>query len=275
MLSTKNNKNTIGKISESGKLSPASSASTLKEPSDKGKAALERRHAYDTISTNSDPENSSIIPSDTGKLLDLGGGGGKHRKKSSSPSKHKMDGSGLMAIKENGDHLGRASIKNLLNGNDPSVIAASFKQSLSSLKSGTKAGENPLKSRMHKSKKKNVVMVDCASQTDFPWTEEDEKREKKRRKRERAEMRKQMYLMKAEASGEPVPVVTKTPVVASKNKNNFQSKQGSSNRGFSDREETTGLRAVGRFFATWCTCIYICSDGGTWYTRSLRPSFPL
>ena len=36
-------------IRENGKLSPASSASTLKEPSDKSKAVLERKNAYDTM----------------------------------------------------------------------------------------------------------------------------------------------------------------------------------------------------------------------------------
>ena len=47
-----------------------------------------------------------------------------------------------------------------------------------------------------KKKKTKPPTADAASQTDFPWTEEDERKERRRRKRERAEMRKQMYLMK-------------------------------------------------------------------------------
>ena len=272
----------IGKINEAGsgshngggRLSPASSASTLKEPSDKGKVTLERRHAYDSISTHSDPENTSIIPSDTGKLLfgepNSGNNGtSKNKKKSSSPIKGRIE-SNLNSIRENDrdrndrdkeSHLNRASIKNMLNINsDHSAIAASFKQSLTSLKSGAKTADHShsnFKSKIHKSKKKNVVMVDCASQTDFPWTEEDEKREKKRRKRERAEMRKQMYLMKAESQenilGQNPSLKTpeRVPMVSTKNKSRDSSQKkvhpmggGQANHNYHhDREETAELRS--------------------------------
>lgn len=209
-----------------GRLSPASSASTLKEPSEKAKQALERKNAYDNISTNSNDDINNIsTQNDTSKLIEKSTS--KHHKKSSSlllnnqnsilgNNSHAAGGvttnSNLKAIKENENSLnpstnpqnsiygnrpkGASSIKNMFHTSDHSLIAASFKQSLTSLKSGNKNEHSNLKSKLHKSKKKNVVMVDCASQTDFPWTEEDEKREKKRRKRERAEMRKQMYLMK-------------------------------------------------------------------------------
>ena len=124
------------------------------------------------ISTTSDPENSSIIPSDTGKLLL-----NKNTKK--SPNKSRVDS--LIPIKEsdsnnphnnissdqpnshnhhhtpltnqNSNSNVRASIKNILN--EPSAVAASFKQSLTSLKSGHK---DHLKSHKNKSKKKQVVI---------------------------------------------------------------------------------------------------------------------
>ena len=123
------------------------------------------------ISTTSDPENSSIIPSDTGKLLL-----NKNTKK--SPNKSRVDS--LIPIKEsdsnnpnnnipsdqpnshhhhaplanqNSNSNVRASIKNILH--EPSAVAASFKQSLTSLKSGHK---DHLKSHKNKSKKKQVVI---------------------------------------------------------------------------------------------------------------------
>ena len=100
-------------------------------------------------------------------------------------------------------------------------------------------------------------MVDCASQTDFPWTEEDEKREKKRRKRERAEMRKQMYLMKAESQenilGQNPSLKTpeRVPMVSTKNKSRDSSQKkvhpmggGQANHNYHhDREETAELRS--------------------------------
>ena len=89
------------------------------------------------------------------------------------------------------------------------------------------------------------LMVDCASQTDFPWTEEDEKREKRRRKRERAEMRKQMYLMKSEGAmsmtEQPLLSSAETPKLVG-------ARDRSSSRGRPSTQQLSLLGVFGTFF---------------------------
>ena len=158
--------------------SPVSSAAStlkdgrpLKSVKNDAKSKLTRKSAYDNSSLdNNSPKlklNSSF-----------------RQNNNSSPS----DGSNILDARES-DTLIPVARENSIGALKTTL------ENISSLKSN--------KSGKSKKNKEKRPTVDCACQTDFPWTEEDEKRERRRRKRERAEMRKQMYMLKKQNSAEP------------------------------------------------------------------------